>query len=133
MVGCKFGHTSAVKILVEKYNDSVITKDSMGCNCLVLVAKNLSNGIKLHPLFEYLLPIYMQQAQQNNNALDDIEDTLNRIIGHKANKEILAFQQYLRQNAIKVHISLEVLKKSLEELSDEVSLELLGSEPLMSS
>jgi hypothetical protein len=127
MVGCKFGHTSAVKILVEKYNDSVITKDSMGCNCLVLVAKNLSNGIKLHPLFEYLLPIYMQQAQQN------IEDTLNRIIGHKANKEILAFQQYLRQNAIKVHISLEVLKKSLEELSDEVSLELLGSEPLMSS
>lgn len=61
MVGCKFGHLEAVKILIEVHNDSVITKDFVGCNCLVLVAKNLSDGKKVHPLFEYLLPIYMKQ------------------------------------------------------------------------
>ena len=122
MVGCKFGHFAAVKILVQNFNDSVTTKDLTGSNCLVLVAKNLSDGKKVHPLFHYLLPTYLNQIMKHENALEDIEDTLNKVISHKANKEILAFQRFLRDNEVKVHIKLDVLKLSLESLEDDVVL-----------
>jgi hypothetical protein len=65
MVGCKFGHSDAVKILVENYNDDLTTKDFVGCNSLVLVAKNLkgSKG-EVHPLFNYILPKYIDQIMK---------------------------------------------------------------------
>lgn len=72
MVGCKFGHLAAVKILIESYHDSVTTKDACGCNCLVLVAKNLSDGKKVHPLFEYLLPTYMSQVAKHEHFQEDV-------------------------------------------------------------
>lgn len=97
MVGCKFGHSDAVRILVENYHDDVTTKDFVGCNPLVLVAKNLKGPKdEAHPLFNYLLPIYVDQILKKEDSIHDIADTFEKLIANKASKELLMYFKHIR-------------------------------------